>query len=591
MDTVGKPSGLTRRKGSAAWYYRQRRPRHLEAPGVPEEVWISLGTADYQEAIRKLDAARDAAAQRFRGAATPERTGIFSRTPRPKAPSDPKLPVLTTGQAAILARSFFQRALFEIDLQSSRTGRLTKDQLFDLQTELQDRQQAVLGHADEEQDDPVLGAQISVLRAAGLRSELQSEAALLLREYLRRAMVQLGALRLARLDGDFSDRITDGLFANRAEVEHAFPISIMNGGQFSLEEALDRYEAEVIDLRGITYKSAEKQRSFLRLLRDHFGRKTVLAEISRTNCNQFRDLLAKLPPNFTKKRRPGQTLQRMAEANKGSTLAWETQNNYLAALSNLFEWCVRERLLPDNVAKGIAPLARREAAGKARLPFNAEELAQVFAQPIFTGCKDDERGFATPGPNVIRRSRYWLPLVALFTGMRMEEILQMTPDHVRVSPAGNPFIVLTRDMKLKTESAQREIPIHPMLIRIGFVDWAKEQKDGGVTHLFEDVPVSQHGYRSDVFSKRFATFLRKVDLPAERRAKLCFHSIRHTFKDALNRTDAPEAEMEEICGWSRGKKTSRRYGSGLNADRLKPYVDQVSYDIDLSHLVQQTPSS
>jgi hypothetical protein len=42
--------------------------------------------------------------------------------------------------------------------------------------------------------------------------------------------------------------------------------------------------------------------------------------------------------------------------------------------------------------------------------------------------------------------------------------------------------------------------------------------------------------------------------------------------------------MEEICGWSRGKKTSRRYGSGLNADRLKPYVDQVSYDIDLSHL-------
>jgi hypothetical protein len=105
MDAVGKPNGLTRRKGSAFWYYRQRCPRHLKTPGVPEEVWLSLGTTDYKEAIKQLDGARDAAAHRFRGLSPAEPTGIFPRTSRPQAPSDPKLPVLTTGQTAILAAS------------------------------------------------------------------------------------------------------------------------------------------------------------------------------------------------------------------------------------------------------------------------------------------------------------------------------------------------------------------------------------------------------------------------------------------------------------------------------------------------------
>jgi integrase len=167
----------------------------------------------------------------------------------------------------------------------------------------------------------------------------------------------------------------------------------------------------------------------------------------------------------------------------------------------------------------------------------------------------------------------------------MEEILQLTPRHIRSSPAGHPFFLLTRDMRLKTESAEREVPMHPMLVRLGFLDWVKEQADNGASDLFADVPISKHGYRSDIFSKRFATFLRSISLPRERRAKLCFHSLRHCFKDALNRTDAPEAEMEEICGWSRGRKTSRGYGTGLRVDRLKPYVDQVSYDLDLTHLI------
>ena len=166
----------------------------------------------------------------------------------------------------------------------------------------------------------------------------------------------------------------------------------------------------------------------------------------------------------------------------------------------------------------------------------------------------------------------------------MGEILQLTPGHVRRSAKGTSFLVLTRDMKLKTGSAEREVPIHPELVKLGFLRWVEERRRSGADLLFEDVPESRHGYRSDTFTKRFASFLRSVDLPADRRSKLCFHSFRHTFKDALNETGASEEVKDEICGWARSKKTGRRYGTGLSADQLNPFVERVAFNLDLKAL-------
>jgi hypothetical protein len=131
---------------------------------------------------------------------------------------------------------------------------------------------------------------------------------------------------------------------------------------------------------------------------------------NRADCNRLRDILSRLPPNFGKHSGKKQPLEKLAEANKtGPTLAWETQNNYLRMADNLFGWMVKERLIADNPATGISPLRRREAAEMQRLPFNNEELKSIFSMPVYTGCIDDEHGFAKAGTHVIRRSRYWVP--------------------------------------------------------------------------------------------------------------------------------------------------------------------------------------
>ena len=220
----------------------------------------------------------------------------------------------------------------------------------------------------------------------------------------------------------------------------------------------------------------------------------------------------------------------------------------------------------------------------AKLPFELSELRRLFHRPIYTGCQNDESGFAKPGPHIIRRSRYWAPLIALFSGLRAGEILQLTPDHFRLSPTGNPFIVLTPDMKLKNENAQREIPVHPVLIDVGLLQWVDRMRAHAPNAgLFPEVPKDIYDAESPNFSKRFSSDLKHLEL-GDRRSKLTFHSLRHTFKQALDLADVPEQPKDELCGWSRGKKTGRRYGSGLSADVLRNYLTRVSYDLDLTHL-------
>jgi hypothetical protein len=58
----------------------------------------------------------------------------------------------------------------------------------------------------------------------------------------------------------------------------------------------------------------------------------------------------------------------------------------------------------------------------------------IISAPLYTGCVDDERNFAKPGPNKPRCSRFWVPLIALFCDLRQNEICQLVVSDVRTRP-------------------------------------------------------------------------------------------------------------------------------------------------------------
>lgn len=589
MDDVAKPSGITKRQGSSQWYFRKRCPKHLRRAGVPPEVWITLGTSEYRLALTRLDDARREADRRFiDGVAAPVAAGgIVSATKRRRRPEAPHLPLLTAPDALALARSYFRRSLQDLDA-SPPFDSLDRDKLERSAQELDD-EEAGLRYPDEYEDEeePTLGVEVGLLTEAGFRSPYASEPSVLLRGYLRRAMLQLVAIERARLRGDYSVGNADPLFTEGYALTSA-PIANVSPTEavsVSVKEAADRYLAELLRATR-KEKTQDRYRHEMDHIVSFWGASTSMSEVRRPQCTSLRDTFALLPPNFARRLAGGLSIAEIAARRQPDdrVLAWATHEKYLSAMTRFLSWACKEDIIAKNYAEGLTPLGDKPDGSIAKLPFEDDELRRAFSRPIYTGCVDDRYGFAKPGDQIVRRSRYWAPLIALFSGLRAGEILQLTPDHFRVSPSGHAFIVLTPDMKLKGLNAQREVPVHSTLTGIGLLSWVDRRRKSPHARLFPEVPPDTYDAESPIFSKRFRSDLKHLEL-GERRSKLTFHSFRHTFKRALDRAGIGEHEKDELCGWARGKKIGRRYGVGLEADLLKPCVEAVQYELDLRHLL------
>jgi hypothetical protein len=103
----------------------------------------------------------------------------------------------------------------------------------------------------------------------------------------------------------------------------------------------------------------------------------------------------------------------------------------LNCLKGIFKRARTDRLLAVNSAAEVE-LTQRVVETK-RLPLNAEDVAALFNGPIYTGMRSTKM-FWEAGNLIVGNSTYWLPLIALLTGMRLEEIAQMLPSDVRVPP-------------------------------------------------------------------------------------------------------------------------------------------------------------
>ncbi|MDG2002784.1 MAG: hypothetical protein P8J20_05575 [Novosphingobium sp.] len=241
---------------------------------------------------------------------------------------------LSEEEVKALARRFFLRRSAELDLRAR--GPADPDDARAAATEdLQWEQATLQSWEDPDANWLVEEAQKEALKELGEDRAIDGRAADLLAERIRRAILQLGATELAQLQGDSRDEIEDSFFRNVESQPASFtPPS----GCPTLGECIGRYQAEVLDLRPVTEKTRFKHKALLAQIGDHFGKDARLPAIDRADCNRFRDILAKLPPNFSK-RAGKRSIEKIAETNRsGKTLAWEKQSAYLKMLSDLLEW-------------------------------------------------------------------------------------------------------------------------------------------------------------------------------------------------------------------------------------------------------------
>ncbi len=197
-----------------------------------------------------------------------------------------------------------------------------------------------------------------------------------------------------------------------------------------------------------------------------------IREIGRDDCRRLLDTLRWVPSNPTK-RFPRLSIIQAADMARRekltSTISPATINAYLTRLSSVMNFAMNEGLIDRNPTRGLKVADPIRARDK-RLPFSPQQLQRIFDAPLYRGCIDDGAGYAAPGANCPRRGRFWVPLIGLFSGMRLNEICQLevadieeiggfTCFHVRSDPFAQ------TGKKLKTEFSERIVPVQLPHIR------------------------------------------------------------------------------------------------------------------------------
>lgn len=292
-----------------------------------------------------------------------------------------------------------------------------------------------------------------------------------------------------------------------------------------------------------------------------------LSEISKSNIASFKQQLQSLPKNHSKipsiKEKPLTDL--LKENHDFDTISTTTINKHLNIISTLLNWGVKNNLCQDNPAIGIKIKQRRSARGS-RQPFSNSELSQIFSTDIYTQKK------------YLYSHYFWLPLLALFTGARLNELCQLDISDIK-EKNGIMYISINDndDKTLKNSASFRDIPIHTKLIEIGFLDYVNTNRKGkSQQKLFSEIQKGREGYGTAP-SKWFQRFKKKLTLECPE--KKVFHSFRHNFSFAMKQADIPTTIAKQLIGHSEESMTYGVYGSSAQLNQLKDNLEKIKYDI------------
>lgn len=193
---------------------------------------------------------------------------------------------------------------------------------------------------------------------------------------------------------------------------------------------------------------------------------------------------------------------------------------------------------------------RTAARAKTREPLSIENVNKFLK--IAAECKRPDDRF--------------LPLLAVLTGARLGEIVDLTVDDVRLTPGGHWMISLADDLdederQLKTDAARRVIALHDIFIEAGFLDWVEGIRRNRNRMLWPQLHQTKRP-RSNA-SKRMNSLMKKAGVHAE--IEQVFHSLRHTYKDVVRDLQIPNRILNRQVGHA-PESVADSYGSKFLRD-------------------------
>jgi len=198
----------------------------------------------------------------------------------------------------------------------------------------------------------------------------------------------------------------------------------------------------------------------------------------------------------------------------------------LAALKSIFTWAVANKKLGTNPASGVTlKVLKNKKHG-----YSTDGAAVILRAAL-------SRQAEPRGRPKLTAALKWAPLLLAHSGARVGEIAQLRKEDVR-RVDGVWSMRLTTDAGRIKNKKDREVPLHPQIVRLGFPEFVTAAPDG---YLFLDDVTDAKAFRAQhrTLKNRIGDFARSVLSEAKVPAN---HGWRHAF---ITRCRAHGVDLEK----------------------------------------------
>lgn len=357
-------------------------------------------------------------------------------------------------------------------------------------------------------------------------------------------------LRTGMLPDDLIKQVVAGIIPSRQK-------SAVVMGKL-LSEIAEQYVAEKES--GWTYKTKLEVVGCLRLVVDVVGN-VELKEITKQTVLDFRAKLMKLPANMYKIY-PGKSVQVILEMPDVEPMSLNSVNKHIMRLNALLSYAVGEGIITVNHAQGMM-LSDKRRADEIRKVYSAEDLKVIISH--LPREKD-------------KPERFWIPMIAMYSGMRLDEICQLYIEDVQqLDGVWCLNINDDKDKKLKNAASKRVVPIHPVLMSSGLLQYVEFMQTAGEPRLWMNLSWRKADGYGNAIGNWYRRFNREYVSKDDGKV---FHSFRHTVTDTLKQVGVSETVIAELVGHSNsGSMTMGRYGKRYQPKVLLDALMRLDYGV------------
>ena len=323
----------------------------------------------------------------------------------------------------------------------------------------------------------------------------------------------------------------------------------------TLTEAVEKYITIKVSNGEWKESSIKDMAPQLRQFAEWAGADVPMHELNNDHMRTYQQRTNRLPSGRFMSYYKGMSIEKLMKTDipEQHRLKPKSIKTRLDNVRSFLNWAEVEDYI-GSAKKLNAALAMKKLEAKSkhsiRRAFKADELKAIFHSPQYHGTTNKKQEFT-------KAWQFWTPLIALFTGARIEEICQLHLSDIREAK-GVPYFDINAegDKDVKTEAGKRQVPIHPFLIELGFLDRVKARRAKGEEHLFSRDTLSEKATNVSANVTKWFTRYRRdcgVGAGAAEVSDVTFHSFRHTFITWAKLHDIDRMKLKEVVGHEAGE--------------------------------------